>query len=352
VTGFIDWTEGKISLYVFEKKGGGYSYADTVSVTVEGNMNQSVLSSLVKTNIERIYLSIPVNLLSLRELTFPFDDKNKIKDTLPFELEGILLGETANYTFDHTILESSDTTSRALAACIEKTRLKDIIDLFSSVGLEPVGVSSLDLRLLRGDIERIFESPSFDEKTRIEAAREELLQPTVDLRQGELAYRGDIERFKKSLRFTAVLFLLLFLIFSSYACINYTFTKKENTILKEKMITLYHSVFPEDSRVVDVTRQFRGNLNALKNKKEILGGISVLDILLNIASVEIDSIILNEVKADNNNILIKGTALTFEDVDSLKNGLNFSFTDIKVIDSSSSADKKIRFSLTMKDKTP
>jgi hypothetical protein len=86
MTGFIDWTEGKVSLYIFDRKANQYVHRDTVSVPLEGELNQSFLSELVKPNIDKLYLSIPVNLLSLRELNFPFSDKAKIKETLPRRL--------------------------------------------------------------------------------------------------------------------------------------------------------------------------------------------------------------------------------------------------------------------------
>jgi type II secretory pathway component PulL len=152
----------KVSLYLFDRKGNQYIHRDTVSVPLEGELNQSSLTDLVKPNIDKIYLSIPLNLLSLRELNFPFNDKAKIKETLPYELEGIILGNTGDYVFDHYIIESSGDSSRVLAACIERTRLKEIIDLLASVGLDPASITSLDLRLIQNRIDELFEHPSFD----------------------------------------------------------------------------------------------------------------------------------------------------------------------------------------------
>jgi type II secretory pathway component PulL len=345
--GFIDLTDGKLHLYIFEKKGSQHTLIDTISVTIEGELNQSSLASLVKTNIEHVYLSLPVNLLSLRELSFPFSDKNKIKDTISYELEGILLGNIGDYSIDYLITESSDSGSRVLAACMEKTKLRDTIDLFSSVGLEPVVITSLDLRLSSKNIEMLFKTPTTGEEIRAEAAREELVNPTINLRQEELAYKGDIERIKKSLRFTGVLVLLLMLILGSYTTIKLISLKKENALLKKEMNTIYHDAFPEDTKIIDAVRQFKGNLNSLRGKKTILGGMPVLDILLNIANLKNKNIILSELNIDGENILIKGSALSFENVDSFKNALSSSFTQVRVIDSRSSSDKKISFSMIM-----
>jgi type II secretory pathway component PulL len=351
MTGFIDWTEEKLSLYVFERKGSQYIYKDTVSVPLEQELSQSSLSELIKPNIDKIYLSIPVTLLSLRELNFPFSDTAKIKETLPYELEGIILGNTGDYVFDHCIIESSGDSSRVLAACIERTRLKEIIDLLESVGLDPAGITSLDLRLLRNNIEDLVENPSFDDNTRREAAGEELAHPTINLRQDTLSYTGDINRLRKSLRITGSLLLILLLVLCSYATLRYVFLKKENLFLTQRTTSIYRSVFPEETRIVDAERQFSGKLNSLKSKKNTLISIPVLDILLEIARMDDEKIILNEFKADKNSILIKGIAITFEDVDAFKNMLSATFSDVKVIDSKSSSDKKIGFSITMREKS-
>lgn len=349
--GFIDWIDGKLSLYVFEKKDSQYILTDTLSTRFEGELDQSSLTSLVKSGIEHIYLSVPVSLLSMRELNFPFSDKSKIKDTINFELEGILLGNTVDYSIDYSITDSSENSTRVLAACMEKTKLRDVVDLFSSVGLEPVVITSLALRLSNGNIEKLLESPSDAEETRKAAAEEEIVSPSINLRQDDLAYKGDIDRIKKSLRFTGVLILLLMLLFGSITAIKLVSTKKDNTLIKKEMNILFHDVFPEEKKIVDVQRQFKGNIKSLMAKNKILGGMPVLDILLDIASLKHANITLNELNVGSENISVKGTALSFENVDEFKKALSSSFAGVKVIDSKSSPDKKISFSIIMESMT-
>ncbi len=349
-TGFIDWTEGKICLYIFEKKGSDYILVDTVYSSFEDELNQNSLAPLAKTNIEYIYLSVPLNLLSLREMSFPFSDKNKIKDTISYELEGILLGNISDYSIDHVVTESLESGSKVLAVCIEKTRLKEIINTFSSVGLEPKVITSVDLRLSAGKPENLLEDPAFSEEIRAEAVREELLNPSINLRQKDLAYTGDIERTKKTFRSTAVLVLILLLILGADTTLRFRSLKKEHTLLTKEINTTYRNAFPADTKIVDAVRQFRGNLNLLMRKKAVLEGIPVLDTLLNIADLKDNNITLHEFTADEDNILIKGTTVSFKDVESFKNTLSSFFIDVKVLDSNASADKKISFTVTMKEK--
>lgn len=346
--GFIDWTEENLSLYVFEKKGNQYTLVDTQSVPLEGELNQASLTPFIKANIKQIYLSVPVNLFSLRELSFPFSDRTKIKDTVSYELEGILLGDISDYSIDCIIKESSESGSQVLAVCMEKTKLRDIIDIFSSVGLEPASITSIDLRFSSKNIEMLFENSAQGEEIRAEAAREELVNPLINLRQEELAYKGDINRIKRSLRFTGTLVLVLLLILGLDLTLNLISLKKENTLLAKEINSTYYKVFPEDTKLVDAVRQFKGNFNALMDKKTVLGGTPVLDIMLDIANLKNKNITLEEFSASEENILIKGTAGSFENVDSFKNALSNSFTEVKVIGSKASLDKKIRFSIIMK----
>lgn len=350
MTGFIDWTEEKLSLYVFEKKGNQYTIVDTQSVSLEGELNQASLTPFIKANIKQIYLSVPVNLFSLRELSFPFSDRTKIKDTISYELEGIVLGNISDYSIDYIIKESSESGSQVLAVCMEKTKLRDIIDIFSSVGLEPVSITSIDLRFSSKNIEILFESPAMGEEIRVEAAREELVNPLINLRQGELAYKGDIDRIKRSLRFTGTLVVVLLLILGFDLTLNLITLKKENTLLAKEVNSTYYKVFPEDTKLVDAVRQFKGTFNALMEKKTVLGGTPVLDIMLDIANLKNKNITLEEFSASDKNILIKGMATSFENVDSFKNALSNSFAEVKVIGSKASPDKKIRFSIIMKEK--
>lgn len=356
--GFIDWTEEKITLHTFNKKRGQYTLADSVSVPVEGRLNSSALIPLVRPGIERIHLSVPVNLLTIRELDFPFSNKNKIKDTIPYELEGMVLGNVSEYSIDYIIKDKSAsvnlsaTGSQVLAVCIEKTKLREILDLFSSAGLEPISVTSIDLRFSVKNIEILFESPSLGEKIRAEAAREDIANPLINLRQNEFVYKGDIDRIKSSLRFTAVLASVLLLLLSLDLTLKLTSLKKENNLLANEINSLYRKTFPDEKKIVDAIRQFKGNFNAIKGKKAVLGGVPVLNELLNIAGLKNKNITLDEFSADEERIIIKGSAASFENVDAFKNTLASSFKEIKIIDSVASPDKKIHFSIIMKEKTP
>jgi type II secretory pathway component PulL len=349
-TCFIDWTENDLHIYFFEKKKGQFILSDMTSVPYEGELNQDILSSAITSHPENIILSIPVNSLSIREVLFPFNNKTKINDTIAYELEGLLLSGTDDYSIDHIVTETTKNESRVLAICIKKTKLSEIIDTFSSIGLEPRIITSLDIRLSEGSTDRLINKTFTEKEVRAEAAKEEIIRPIFNLRKDEFSYVKDLKRIKKTFHLSFLLILILLLIFSTNTIIRFISLKEEHTLLKKKIHNVYQKAFPDDKKVLDPARQFKGNLIRLSEKKSVLAGLDVLDILRNITTLKKNDITLFEFNADEMNISIKGTAGSFEEVESYRNSLSTSFTDIRITDSKASSDNKISFSIVMKGK--
>jgi len=347
---FIDWMEKDLAIYEFTKTENDYELADSRSISVEEGLTSSLLENLFEEKPENLYVSLPLAQLTVREQSFPFSDKEKIKDTIAYELEGTLLDSIDSYSIDHVVTESFDDSSKVMAVCLEKTRLQEIIETFSAAGLDPKVITSIDLWLYGGKGEDFLGKPIYDRNVRAETARKELDSPSINLRQNELAYTGDIEKFKKGLRVTAALLLVLLVLIGSFSTMRLMAEKKENKELSGEMQALYRKVFPGDKKVIDVGRQFKGNYNTLKKKKEALAGISMLDILLEVALENDRTATLHELNADGNNIIVKGAASSFEDVEAIKNSFAKSFHKVKVTDSSSGADNKVAFTMQMLEK--
>jgi type II secretory pathway component PulL len=349
-TGFIDWTGSGLDLYIFEKKGPGFTLSEKESIPLDGEPDPSNLAPLVKAGVQNIHLSIPLDLLTLREQDFPFDDSDKISDTIAFELEGILLGSTDDYSIDHIVIESGSIGSKVLAVCLEKNKLQEIIELFSDAGLDPKVITSLDICISEGKIDALFEETISDRDARAAAAAKMIAAPSINLRQDEMAYTGDIKKFRKKIRFTAFLVLLLLTILGLLTSINMIAENNTHKILTAETERVYRSIFPEDKKIIDIERQLTGNIKKLKKKKAALMGVPVLDILHTIAERKKSGITLNEFNADGNNIIIKGTAVSFEDVDSLKNELLTVFQGVKVMDSGAGVGSEINFTIMMREK--
>ncbi|MBI4844405.1 MAG: hypothetical protein HY809_08805 [Nitrospirae bacterium] len=346
--GFIDWGGGQASLYTFTKKSGVLTLDNKNSVETGVNLDQKSLAGLKESKLHDIYLSLPRELISFRELDFPFSDEKKISDIITFELEGLLLGNAEDYVIDHIITESFEERTRVLAACVEKAKLREAINAFASAGLEPKVITSLELRIFGNDYERVLTEDAADGDKRVEAAKDEIAEPSIDLRRGELSFTGDIESFIKVSNVTAFLILILLIIFGVNATVKYNLLKKEKLLLEAEAEKSFRSLFPEDAKIIDVSRQLEGNVNILKKKKEVLGGVAVLDIMSGITDLSDNLAVLDEIRADSTNIIIKGTSATFKDVESLKEALSARFDNVSVTESSSTIDKKVSFAIVMK----
>ncbi len=350
-TGYLDWTDNKLNVFVFEQQARQNRLIDSSSIALEKELDPDTIKSLPLKGCSNIYLSVPLNMLTLREQTFPFADKDKIRDTIPFELEGMLLGDTGSYSIDHIIIESYDVGSRVLAVCMEKSALKTVINMFSSADFEPKLVTSIDLRLSGRKGDKLLEETVSDFDARAEAASQEISNPSINLRQDDLSYMGDVVKFVGKLRATAVLVLILVSVLAVNASFKLVAARKEHQMLTKNVQDLYRRVFPEDKKIIDPARQFKGNLNMLAKKNAALAGIPVLDVMRDIAEQNNKKITLHEFSADGKNYIVKGTAQSFEDVESVKNSLTSIFKEVKVTDSGATADKDIKFTIVMKGKT-
>ncbi len=349
-TAFIDWTESSLNMYRIEKHDNRYSLMDTSSVSLDGDLSPEVLKSLSVDEHDTICLSVPLALLTLREQDYPFSDKNKIRETIPYELEGIVLGDVSDYVIDHVVIESTDLKSRVLVACLEKAKLKSIIDMFSSAGLEPKSITSLDLRFPDGRSGGFIEGAIADIDQRSKGALDEVRNPTITLRQDELAYTGHVEKFIKNLRIAGLLVLVLLVILAANFILGLTTARNEHQRLTDELQGVYRKVFPEDKTIIDAERQFKGNMKSLLIKKEALGGIPVLDILRDMALHNKRNVRLHEFSADGKNLIMKGSAVSFEDVESLKNDYLSVFESVKVTDSDATGDAQITFTIVMQEK--
>lgn len=348
--GFADWTGEELHFYTFQKKGSSLKLEGTRTISLQGEPEQSALAALKTAGMNELYLSLPAALLSLRELEFPFADEKKISDTIAYELEGLLLGDTEDYCIDHIVTESYDNSSKVLAVCMEKTKLDGIIRTFTAAGLEPKVITSLDLRISGNNYDRILQGQTEDKTVRSDSAREELIHPSINIRRGELSFTGDIKRFVKISNISALLVLFLLILFGVNLTLRYKLLNKEHNLLMSQVEGSFRSAFPEETKVVDISRQFTSNVNILKNKKAVLAGIAPLDMLKSITDITDDLATLDEIRADGDNIVIKGIVPEFKDVEVLKNSLSASFDNVNVTDSTSTTGDKISFTIVMKEK--
>jgi hypothetical protein len=151
--------------------------------------------------IEDCWLSLPLEMLNFRVLELPFTDIQRIREVLPFELEGLILGSPDDYIIDALPLSTEGSTQHVLAVYMEKDTLGKLLEGLGRLNLDPRVVTSIDLG-------RIMEArPSEDELAdllvkgpaeaiddREASALKEMSESTINLRKGELSYTKEAEQ--------------------------------------------------------------------------------------------------------------------------------------------------------------
>lgn len=346
---FIDIQEEEFSICLFEVKGSKYEIKENKKYPLSGKYDFSF--DAVSDDVENAYLSLPVSSLNFRVIDLPFSDKDRIREVLPYELDGLILGGSDKVVFDHIIVGNSENTSQILAVYIEKNIIREILDKLKSHNLDPVFVTSLELRSLMKDFDlsKLFSPVTLEDEERIALALEEMKAPTVNLRRSEFSYTRDIEKTKKSLRITAVLLILIALALSGSLLYKIVSVRYEIASLKNEIRKDYRDVFPNEKNIVNELYQFKSHMKELKTREEIFIGVKPLDVLLKISQIDRQGVVFNEVTVDRE-LALKGEAPSLSDIQQAKERLDNIFSDVSIADSKSSAQGRMMFTITAKEK--
>ena len=74
---------------------------------------------------------LPLSLLSIRNLSFPFKDVKNIAQTLPFELEEQLIAHVDSLVTDFSLVDTTQSSSRIVAFALEKAFLEQMLGALS-----------------------------------------------------------------------------------------------------------------------------------------------------------------------------------------------------------------------------
>lgn len=114
--------------------------------------------------LKEVYLSLSPQMVSIRIVKVPFDDREKINGILPFELAGFLPADAEEFVFDNLPLQGG----RAIAAGVEKGLLKECLGELQDLGIDPLwagpaafSASALSMKLPEGGGKTAFITPEF-----------------------------------------------------------------------------------------------------------------------------------------------------------------------------------------------
>ena len=347
---FFDLSETELNIYTFESGQGKPELKDSRKYPVSGKYDISVDFST--DDIENAYLSLPLSSLNFRVIDLPFSDKNRIKEVLPFELDGMILGGSESMVFDNVVLSSSDNKYQILAVYVEKKFLREILGKLKSYNIDPVFVTSLELRdrLKNFAPERLLPPVDVKEEDRVNLSAEEIKAPTIDFRKDEFAFTRDKEKTMKSLRLTVILAVLLALVLSSDLLFNIISAKREAASLKNDIRKQYMEIFPGEKNIMNELYQMKSHMKELKDKEDYFVGVAPLSVLYQLSQVDRQGTVFNEISVERGNLILKGEAPSLSAVQQLKGKLDNVLDGVNISDSKTSAQGNISFTITAKGK--
>jgi type II secretory pathway component PulL len=300
------------------------------------------------------YLSVPASLLNFRVLEMPFSDLKKLRDLLPFELDGLVLNGSASIVFDACILGESADKYRVLTAYIAKPHLKEILGRLKGLGVDPRAVFSIELSHAvssspQKDVTTLLLEPDkLSDDSRASICLDEIRTPKFNFRRSEFAYTADTEKQDKALRVTAVLAILLIFIFLADAGINALSLKHENQSVREDIRKTYQNIFPNEKKITDEVYQMKAHLKELKDKETSFAGIPALRTLLDLTKVSRPGVSLSEVTIDRDLIVIKGECPSLSDAQRIKTDLEAVLSEVNISETKPSSRNSTQFTMTAK----
>ncbi|HUK55442.1 MAG TPA: type II secretion system protein GspL [Nitrospiria bacterium] len=89
---------------------------------------------------DRVVVSVPLHLISLRTLTLPFQDARKLEKVVPFEIEALLPYSLEEVVVDYQVMDIGDGKSHLLVAAVPRSLMKNYLDQLIRVGVDPESV--------------------------------------------------------------------------------------------------------------------------------------------------------------------------------------------------------------------
>lgn len=299
------------------------------------------------------FLSVPLSLMNFRVLRFPFSDREKLKKVIPFELDNLIIGGSDSIVFDTIVLGGANNGFDVLVAYIERGILKDVLARLSTLNIDPRVVTSIELHAaLEGGADdiarRLVEQSRVHGQDRVDAAREEIASPTINLRTGPFAYTKDLDKTKKKLRVTAVLAVLLALTINSDLLFRTIKARNEASSIRREMRAMYAGLFPHEKRITDELYQLRSHMKEIKDRGDAMIGVYPLRFLLDLSERTMQGITFYEISLDKDLIKMKGDAVGMDSIGKMKTGLSEYLTDVSVSDIKPSAGGRIAFTVVAK----
>jgi len=288
---------------------------------------EDLLKTLDRNRDLRLYIGNDA--FSMRKTVLPDFDRDKMKEILPFEMEGLFLSPSSALVFDFYPLRPGEKGTECLVFALKKETAEKYIAPFVKAGLNIVSLSpAWDDRLSEyGLNEGVFY------KTALNLVPEGLT--------GEKKKRKAMDVYQTAFIY-AIAVLLVFMTGLSFR--YYLILKKEAGIKKE-VSAAYAGLFPGQKMPPDLFYGVQSKLVELKQNFRVFKGIEVLGILKSVSESSREGVRVKEINMDGNKTTLKGEGPDYSAVEQFRSNLKKSFGNVQLLETRNMPEGKSGFAI-------
>lgn len=317
-----------MALCLYEENNGFRVYDEEAkrSSTIAGNI-EDLLKVLERNRDIRLYIGIDA--FSMRKCILPHLESEKIREILPFEMEGLFLSPSSALVFDFYPLAAAEKGSEGLVFALKKETAEKYAAPFIKAGLNLISLS-----------------PAWDRRLSEHGVDEGLFYKTA-LNLAPAGLTGEKKK-RKAMDVYRTVFLYavaVLLVFIAGLSLRYFLILKKEARITKEVSTMYSSLFPAQKMPPDLYYGIQSKLAELKQNYRAFKGIEVLGILKSISDNSREGVRVKEINMDGNKAILKGEAAEYAFVEQFRNNLKKSFNEVQLLETKNMPDGKSGFAM-------
>ncbi len=327
----LDMIEDSACIYVFERKRKETKLIEKI---------QGLDKSTIPSDIDKWIVSLHVHKLGFRVLKMPFADRKRVRDTLPLELESLILQNIEDIVYDFKIETQTKKDVNVPVIFVEKTYLKNLVNELKEDGIIPSNITSIDF--LGNTFSCADDKLNADE--RIKIAGSILDRPPINLMRQELVSTHIDPKIEKKLRRFCISLSLLIALILVFQIFKFASYKTEANLIKGQTRKIYKTLFPYE-RITSPFYQMKAHLKTMQDKNQFIVSVSPLSLLSYLSSIEVE---FTEITMRRELITLKGESSSIKSIENIKKKLQAFLEDVKLLKSEAFSDNRFSFTIQAK----
>lgn len=286
---------------------------------------EDLLKVLDRNRDLRLYIGMAA--FSMRKTVLPDFGRDKMREVLPFEMEGLFLNPSSDLVFDYCPIRLVENGTECLVFALKKETAERYIAPFVQAGLNIVSLS-----------------PLWDDRLSEFFSDEGLFYKTP-LNLAPAGLTGDKKRRKAmNIYRTAFMYAIaILLVFMSGFSMRYYLILKKEARMKTEVSAAYAVLFPGQKMPSDFYYGIQSKLIELKQNYRVFKGIEVLGILKSVSESSREGVRVKELTMEANRAILRGEGADYSAVEQFRNNLKKSFSTVQLLETKNLPDGKAVF---------